>query len=85
MKKYLQDVENPEDITGLSKKYHVTFSGYGSIHYSRTIKVIAQDEEDAEDIAQSVFDEDEFREDDENDKSFDHQYENNVVLDESDK
>ena len=84
MKKYLQDVENPEDITGLSKKYNVTITGTELSFYCKTLNVIAQDEDDADDIARQIYEDQGFESHEMND-SQPNEIDVDVELDEADK
>ena len=60
MKKYLQDVENPDDVTGLTKKYNVEITGQKTYWYTKDIEVLALDEDEAEEKAREIF-ENEYR------------------------
>ena len=56
IKKYLKNVANPEDITGTSKKWEFEFTARETVVYKRTMEIIAKDEDDAMDIADSMCD-----------------------------
>ena len=52
------DVENPDDVTGLTKKYNVEISGQKTCWYTKEIDVLALNEDEAEDKAREIFDDD---------------------------
>ena len=56
MKKYLQNVANPADITGTSKKFAFEFTAKETVVYRKEVEIIAKDDEDAENIAERMCD-----------------------------
>ena len=57
MAKHL-DVENPDDVTGLTKKYHIEITGQKTFWYRKDIDILALDEDEAEEKARVVFEDD---------------------------
>ena len=57
MEKHL-DVENPDDVTGLTKKYHIEITGQKTFWYRKDIDILALDEDEAEEKARVVFEDD---------------------------
>ena len=54
MHKYLKNVANPADITGTSKKWEYEFTAKETVIYKKTLEIIAQDEDDAQDTAEQM-------------------------------
>ena len=55
LKKVLQDVVNPDDITGTTKKFEVTVSGSTVIDMVKTVEVLAHSGEEAEAIVERLY------------------------------
>ena len=52
------DVENPDDVTGLTKKYSVEISGQKTYWYTKEIEILALNEDEAEEKAREIFEDD---------------------------
>ena len=52
------DVENPDDVTGLTKKYNVEITGEKTYFYRKDIEILALNEDDAEQKARDIFEDD---------------------------
>ena len=55
LNKILQDVVNPDDITGTTKKFEVTVSGSTTIDMVKTVEVLAHSGEEAEEIVERLY------------------------------
>jgi len=68
------DVENPDDVTGLTKKYNVEITGQKTFWYTKEIDVLALNEDEAEEKAREIFEDD-----------YDHEFESDEASYDSDE
>jgi len=73
MEKHL-DVENPDDVTGLTKKYSVEITGQKTYFYRKDLEILALNEDDAEQKARDIFEDD-----------YDHEFESDEAMHDSDE
>ena len=73
MEKYL-DVENPDDVTGLTKKYNVEITGQKTYFYRKDLEILALNEDDAEQKARDIFEDD-----------YDHEFNDDEAMHDSDE
>ena len=72
------DVENPDDVTGLTKKYNVEITGQKTFWYTKEIDVLALNEDEAEEKAREIFEDDYDHEFESDEASYDHDEPDNL-------